>query len=44
MASNCTLKQENRENKLEARESRPGLGTNKLTISDRIVKINRHEY
>lgn len=44
MASKCTLKQENRENKPEARESRPGLGTNKLAISNRIMKINRHGY
>lgn len=37
MASNCSLKNENRENKLEAGGGGPGLEKSKLAISDRTV-------
>lgn len=39
MASNCTLKHKNRENKLQARVGRPCLEKSKQAISDRIVEL-----
>lgn len=44
MASNCTLKHENMENKLEAKGGRLDLEKSKVVVSDRVVGTYRNRH